>query len=154
MLRSFQLLCCLGEYGQSRTPEPLERMQPLTQLCQRFCGQAVDAPAALRLVGHQPGVTQHLEVLGDGGATELEPIAEFPGGQWLPGEDLKQFPPHRVSQAAKTSQMRSHPEVVTIGNICRRNPTCQLSPTRIMPRHSGPELPTNHARRDRNGTPS
>jgi len=50
--------------------------------------QAVDAPAALRLVRYQPGVTQHLEVLGDGRATELEPFAEFPRAQLLPGEDL------------------------------------------------------------------
>ena len=93
-----QLLCRLGECGQSRAPELLERMQPLTQLGQRFCGQAVDAPPALRLVGHQPGVAQHLEVLGDGGAAELEPVTEFAGGKWLPGENLEQLPPHRVGQ--------------------------------------------------------
>jgi len=73
-------------------------MQPRAQLGQRFCGQAINAPAALRLVGHQPGVTQYLEVLGDGGAAQLEPVTEFSGGQWLPGENLEQLPPHRVSQ--------------------------------------------------------
>src|SRR6516164_2202072 len=99
--RSFQLLCRLGEPGQSRTPELLERMQPLTQLRQRFRGQAVDAPAALRLVGHEPGVAQNFEVLRDGRAAELEPVAEFSSGQGPPSEDLEQLPPHGIRQRKK-----------------------------------------------------
>src|ERR1700761_2544868 len=108
MSRSFQLLCCLGEYGQPSAPELLEWMQPLTELRQRFCGQAVDATAALRLVRYQPRVTQHLEVLGHGGATELEPVAEFPRGQLLSGEDLQQFPPHRIRQSEKDPVTSRH----------------------------------------------
>lgn len=64
--------------------------------------------ATLRLVGHQPGVAQHLEVLGDRGATEGEPLAEFPGGQWLAGQNLQQFPAHRVGQREKDAVGVSH----------------------------------------------
>ena len=56
----------------------------------------------------QPGFTQHLEVLGDGGTTELEPVAEFPRGQLLSGEDLQQFPPHRVRQSEKDAVASRH----------------------------------------------
>ena len=83
-------------------------MQPLTELGQWFGGQSVDTTAALRLAGYQPGFTQDLKVLGDGGATELEPVAEFPRGQWLPGEDFKQFPPHRVGQSEKDAIRSRH----------------------------------------------
>ena len=83
-------------------------MQPLTQLRQRLCGQAVDATAALRLVRDQPGVTQHLEVLGDGGTAELEPIAEFSRRKRLPGKDLQQFPPHWVRQGEKDAVGAGH----------------------------------------------
>ncbi len=53
-------------------------MQPLIELGQWFCGQSVDAMAALRLVGYQSRFAQHLEVLGDRGAAELELVAELP----------------------------------------------------------------------------
>jgi glyoxylase-like metal-dependent hydrolase (beta-lactamase superfamily II) len=76
-------------------------MQPLTQLGQRFCGQPVDAPPALRFVSDQPGVTQHLEVLGDGRTAQVEPVAEFPGGKLLARENLEQLPSYRVGQRRK-----------------------------------------------------
>jgi glyoxylase-like metal-dependent hydrolase (beta-lactamase superfamily II) len=122
-------------------------MQPLTQLGQRFGGQAVYAPAALRLVGHQPGVTQYLEVLGDGGAAELESVAEFPGGQGLPGENLKQLPPHRVSQrrenvadALASGVGRGHDR-----QYMSEKPDMSTISDTFVPRHRGPELPANHA---------
>ncbi len=109
-------------------------MQPLTQLGQRFRGQAVDAPAALRLVGDQPGVTQHLEVLGDGRTAELEPVAEFPGGKWLASENLEQLPSYRVGQrredvanavttaielSHETEYMSENPDMSTNGSPVR-----------------------------------
>jgi glyoxylase-like metal-dependent hydrolase (beta-lactamase superfamily II) len=74
-------------------------MQPSIEFGQWLCGQSVDATAALRLVGHQSGVAQHLEVLGDCGATEVEPLAEFTRRQLLAGEDFQQLPAHRVRQS-------------------------------------------------------
>ena len=122
-------------------------MQPLTQLGQRFCGQAVNTPAALRLVGHQAGVTQHLEVLGDGGAAELEPITELPGGQWLPGEDLQQFPPDRVSQRRENV---ANAITSTIGpghgrQYMSEKPDMSIISDTFAPRHGAPDLPANHA---------
>ncbi len=102
-------------------------MQPFTQLRQRLRRQTVDAPAALRLVGDQPGVAQDLEVLGDGRAAELEPVAEFPGGKWLAGENLEQLPSHRVGQRredvanAVVGAIESNHE----RQYMSENPTCQ-----------------------------
>ena len=135
MSQSFQFLRCLGEDSQSRTPELLKRMQPLAEFGQRFCRQAVNTTAALRLVRHEPGVTQHLEVLGDGGAAELEPVTEFPSGQRLPGENLKQLPPHRVSQRCEDSANavgRGHDRQYT-----SENPDMSTFSDTYEPRHMG-----------------
>ena len=122
-------------------------MQPRAQLGQRFCGQAINAPAPLRLVGHQPCVTQNLEVLGDGGAAELEPVTEFPGGQWLPGENLEQLPPHRVSQrrehvadAVASAIGRGHDR-----QYMSEKPDMSIISDTFAPRHGAPDLPVNHA---------
>lgn len=64
--------------------------------------------AALRLVGHQPGFAQHLEVFGHSGATQLELLAEFARRHRLPGEDLQQLPPNRIRQGQKDAVRVCH----------------------------------------------
>jgi glyoxylase-like metal-dependent hydrolase (beta-lactamase superfamily II) len=88
--------------------------------------------ATLRFVGHQPGVAQHLEVLGYRWAAEREPLAEFPGGQWLLGQNLQQLPPDRVRQREKDAIGTSHDrhymsnisDTSTISDICGHGPSC------------------------------
>ena len=81
------------------------------------------ALATRRSLGHEVGLAQQAQVLGDGRAAELELPGEVAGGAGALDEQLEQPSAHGVPESAE-DEVDGHAR-----KICRKYPTCQLFPT-------------------------
>src|SRR3954454_4407403 len=93
---------------QANLPEPV---QELTDPDQTGGIGGVEAPGADPVLGHQPGVAQDAEVLGDGRAGDRELLGDLPHRKLPVGDELEDAPAGRVRQSL---QLRLHGEKVSI----------------------------------------
>jgi hypothetical protein len=84
--------------AQPVAPELLVGMQPLHHIAQRSWVEAVDALAPATLVDHQPGITQHLEVLRDARPAHRELLGELVHRARPRAQQVQQRAPRRVRQ--------------------------------------------------------
>ena len=78
-------------------PEPLVMRDPVPHRAELFRDEAVAAFAAVPLLGHETGIEQDAEVLGDGGAAHLEVHRDRIHRPLTVGEEVEHPPPRRMA---------------------------------------------------------
>ena len=80
------------------TPKTALRRDPRVQAVQPARIQAVEAALRLDPVTHQPGLPQHLQMLGNRRPAAAEVRRHLPGGQLILGQQLHDASPGRIGQ--------------------------------------------------------
>src|SRR5262245_63676558 len=82
-------------------PEPLVMREPVAHRAELLRDEAVAALAAVPLLGHETGVEQDTEVLGDGRAAHLEVPRKVADGALGFGEEVEHPASRRMTDRSK-----------------------------------------------------
>src|ERR671925_320566 len=78
-----------------------ERVEKRPQVGEALRAEAVQPTRALSPLGHEPGLAQYREVLGDGGPGDLEAGGNLAGRELAPGYEAKDAAPVRLGDRAE-----------------------------------------------------
>src|SRR5919199_288937 len=104
MWRSWLVLLALQfaegfvEASEALLPDGAVVLDPVGDVLESGGLEAAWPPLGASALGDEPGFLEHLEVLGDGGQTELERFRQLEDGRLALGEAREDGPPRRISQ--------------------------------------------------------
>jgi hypothetical protein len=92
------------EAGQGLVPEVVEIR---AQIAQAVGIEPIDAAGADRLVDDQPGILQHLQVLGDRGPADWQVARQLTDRPWTIGQPFEDGSPRGVAQGRQRIRLVS-----------------------------------------------